>query len=50
MIIKSVVYGHSKLPAYLNVQHEFIWRLSGGQQHLLALAGAIAMRPKLLID
>ncbi|MFJ7827575.1 ABC transporter ATP-binding protein [Psychrobacillus sp. NPDC096623] len=33
----------------LEVQHEFIWRLSGGQQHLLALAGAIAMRPKLLV-
>lgn len=33
----------------LDVQHEFIWRLSGGQQHLLALAGAIAMRPKLLV-
>lgn len=33
----------------LDVQDEFIWRLSGGQQHLLALAGAIAMRPKLLV-
>ena len=29
---------------------EFVWQLSGGQKHLLlALAGAIAMRPKLLI-
>ncbi|MER2172836.1 MAG: ABC transporter ATP-binding protein, partial [Psychrobacillus psychrodurans] len=33
----------------LDVKNEFIWRLSGGQQHLLALAGAIAMRPKLLV-
>lgn len=33
----------------LYVKNEFIWRLSGGQQHLLALAGAIAMRPKLLV-
>ncbi|WP_277585677.1 ABC transporter ATP-binding protein [Psychrobacillus antarcticus] len=33
----------------LDVQDEFIWRLSGGQQHLLALASAIAMRPKLLV-
>lgn len=28
---------------------EFVWQLSGGQKHLLALAGAIAMRPKVLI-
>lgn len=27
----------------------FVWQLSGGQKHLLALAGAIAMKPKLLI-
>ena len=28
---------------------EFVWQLSGGQKHLLALAGAIAMKPKILI-
>ena len=28
---------------------EFVWQLSGGQKHLLALAGAIAMKPKVLI-
>lgn len=28
---------------------EFIWQLSGGQKHLLALAGALAMKPKILI-
>lgn len=27
----------------------FVWQLSGGQKHLLALAGAIAMKPKILI-
>ncbi|MEH7225569.1 energy-coupling factor transporter ATPase [Bacillus sp. JJ1566] len=28
---------------------EFTWQLSGGKKHLLALAGAIAMKPKILI-
>lgn len=32
-----------------HVEKEFVWQLSGGQKHLLALAGAIAMRPKVLI-
>ncbi|GKV55057.1 energy-coupling factor ABC transporter ATP-binding protein [Sporosarcina sp. NCCP-2222] len=31
------------------LRNEFIWQLSGGQMHLLALAGALAMKPKLLI-
>lgn len=29
--------------------HEFIWQLSGGQKHLLALAGALAMDPDILV-
>lgn len=32
-----------------DLRHEFIWQLSGGQKHLLALAGALAMKPKMLI-
>lgn len=28
---------------------EYIWELSGGQKHLLALAGAISLEPKILI-
>ncbi|WP_036200074.1 ABC transporter ATP-binding protein [Ureibacillus sinduriensis] len=32
-----------------HLKNEFVWQLSGGQKHLLALAGAIAMRPKILI-
>lgn len=32
-----------------HLANEFVWQLSGGQKHLLALAGAIAMRPKVLI-
>lgn len=28
---------------------EYIWELSGGQKHLLALAGAISLNPKVLI-
>ncbi|MEK4059042.1 MULTISPECIES: ABC transporter ATP-binding protein [Paenibacillus] len=28
---------------------EFIWQLSGGQKHLLALAGALAMDPDILV-
>lgn len=29
--------------------NEYIWELSGGQKHLLALAGAISLEPKILI-
>jgi len=29
--------------------HDFIWQLSGGQKHLLALAGVVALQPELLI-
>lgn len=29
--------------------HEYIWELSGGQKHLLALAGAISLEPGILI-
>lgn len=29
--------------------NEFIWQLSGGQKHLLALAGAISLEPNILI-
>ncbi len=32
-----------------HLENEFVWQLSGGQKHLLALAGAIAMKPKVLI-
>ena len=32
-----------------SLRNEFIWQLSGGQKHLLALAGALAMKPKILI-
>ncbi|MEH7384850.1 energy-coupling factor transporter ATPase [Bacillus sp. JJ1521] len=32
-----------------DVSDEFTWQLSGGKKHLLALAGAIAMKPKILI-
>ena len=30
-------------------KHDYIWQLSGGQKHLLALAGMLALSPKLLI-
>lgn len=30
-------------------EEDFIWQLSGGQKHLLALAGALAMEPEILI-
>lgn len=30
-------------------ENEFIWQLSGGQKHLLALAGAVALSPNVLI-
>ena len=32
-----------------DIKNEFIWQLSGGQMHLLALAGALAMKPKMII-
>ncbi|WNS46586.1 energy-coupling factor transporter ATPase [Paenibacillus sp. MMS20-IR301] len=31
------------------LRHEFVWQLSGGQKHLLALAGALAMDPEILV-
>lgn len=31
------------------IKNEFIWQLSGGQKHLLALAGALAMDPEILV-
>lgn len=31
------------------LQHRYIWELSGGQKHLLALAGALSLEPDLLI-
>ena len=33
----------------LGKDNEYIWELSGGQKHLLALAGAISLNPKILI-
>lgn len=30
-------------------EDEYIWQLSGGQTHLLALAGAVALGPEVLI-
>lgn len=30
-------------------QNDFIWQLSGGQTHLLALAGAVSLQPEVLI-
>lgn len=38
-----------KLTGLEDCRHEFIWQLSGGQKHLLALAGALAMDPKVLV-
>lgn len=32
-----------------SIANEFIWQLSGGQKHLLAIAGVLAMKPKILI-
>lgn len=32
-----------------DLRNEFIWQLSGGQKHLLALAGALAMDPEILV-
>ncbi|RLL43686.1 ABC transporter ATP-binding protein [Oceanobacillus piezotolerans] len=34
---------------FVGHEDEFIWQLSGGQKHLLALAGAIALEPNILI-
>lgn len=33
----------------VNQENEYIWQLSGGQTHLLALAGALALGPDILI-
>ena len=41
--------GHYKSQVCSHLAKEFVWQLSGGQKHLLALAGAIAMKPKVLI-
>lgn len=30
-------------------ENDYIWQLSGGQTHLLALAGAVSLRPEILI-
>ena len=30
-------------------EDDYIWQLSGGQTHLLALAGAVSLRPEVLI-
>lgn len=32
-----------------HLQHRYIWELSGGQKHLLALAGALSLEPEILI-
>lgn len=32
-----------------SIANEFIWQLSGGQKHLLAIAAVLAMKPKVLI-
>lgn len=31
------------------LQHRYIWELSGGQKHLLALAGALSLEPDILV-
>ncbi|MCM3747616.1 energy-coupling factor ABC transporter ATP-binding protein [Paenibacillus pasadenensis] len=33
----------------LHLQDRFIWELSGGQRHLLAIAGALSMQPAILV-
>ncbi|MEK4762344.1 energy-coupling factor transporter ATPase [Viridibacillus sp. FSL E2-0187] len=38
-----------KVTGLTPLRNEFIWQLSGGQKHLLALAGVLAMKPKILI-
>ena len=30
-------------------EQDYIWQLSGGQTHLLALAGAVSLEPEVLI-
>lgn len=30
-------------------ENEYIWQLSGGQTHLLALAGVVSLEPEVLI-
>jgi len=32
-----------------NYEEEFVWQLSGGQKHLLALAGCLALNPDIII-
>lgn len=32
-----------------NREHDYIWQLSGGQTHLLALAGAVSLQPDILV-
>lgn len=32
-----------------SIANEYIWQLSGGQKHLLAIAGVLAMKPRILI-
>ncbi|KUP23403.1 ATP-binding cassette domain-containing protein [Paenibacillus sp. DMB5] len=38
-----------ELTGLSGLSREFIWQLSGGQKHLLALAGALAMDPNILV-
>lgn len=38
-----------KVTGLEDLRDEFVWQLSGGQKHLLALAGALAMKPKMLV-
>ena len=38
-----------KVTGLEDLRNEFIWELSGGQKHLLALAGALSMKPKMLV-
>jgi energy-coupling factor transport system ATP-binding protein len=33
----------------MNKQNDYVWQLSGGQKHLLALAGMVALSPDILI-
>lgn len=38
-----------ELCGLIHLQHRYIWELSGGQKHLLALAGALSLEPEILI-
>ncbi len=38
-----------RIAGLVGYDHEFIWQLSGGQKHLLALAGALSLNPDTLI-